>query len=393
MASIEERKTGAGSYFVVEFYRKGKRYKISLDSCYNRLDAENARLAVEGFVNAERKGEPLDRRTQNYFDTAPPDLIKRFGVLGFDIARTQLSIDEIWKEFRVYQDRTVKPSSIIHRETVYNRFKAFFPNDVKFDDLTPIRVLEFRDELVKRYAPTTVAKSIIDLRTFAAWAMKRGYTTTNPFKEVPTGRTGNRNRDFQVPAEWAPRILDACPSQCWRTLFCLWRFAGLRQQEPMLLTRESVDLYERKLRVYATKTERYERGGYRTVPIVPILAEELKEHLRVLPKNENFLIFENRRKAFERGFQYILLQAGLKKWEKTFQNMRSSCENDWIAEGIPSHVVASWLGHSVKTQEAYYLRVLPEYFDRVTLPSKKSPTRKNSVNYVGKNVGDFGRKI
>ena len=134
----------------------------------------------------------------------------------------------------------------------------------------------------------------------------------------------------------------------------------------MLLTRDSVDLSERKLRVYATKTERYEKGGFRTVPIAPILAQELETQFNVLPESEPYLIFENRRKAFDSGFRRILFDAGLEKWPKTFQNLRSSCENDWIKQGIPSHVVADWLGHSVKTQEAYYLRVLPEYFDRVT---------------------------
>lgn len=366
MAYIEERRLVNGVSYSVRFYKQGKTKKIFLDSCYTRRDAENVKDVVESFLDAERKQEPLDRRTRIFFETAPPDLLKRFSALGFEVARTQLTVAEVWDEFRRYEQATVKESTFVHREVVFNRFRAFFPEEVRFDDLKPIRVQEFRDELVKHYAPTTVAKSIVDLRTFGAWAIKRGYATSNPFKEVPTGKTGNRSRDFQVPAEWASRILEACPSQCWRTLFCLWRFAGLRQQEPMLLTRDSVDLQERRLRVYATKTERYEKGGFRTVPIVPILARELDSQLRLIPKNENFLIFENRRKAFDRGFQYILLQAGLPRWEKTFQNLRSSCENDWIAEGIPSHVVADWLGHSVKTQEAYYLRVLPEYFDRVT---------------------------
>lgn len=366
MAYIEERTNRTGTAYTINFYRNGKRSKVFLDACYERRDAENARIAIEGYLSAEKKQEPLDRRTQNYFDTAPIDLLKRFSALGIDVAKTQLSISEIWNYFRQYEETTVKQSTIIHREIVYNRFKAFFGENIRFDELTPVNVQRFRDELVRLYAPTTVAKSIVDLRTFGAWAIKRGYAKKNPFLEVPTGKTGNRARDFQVPSEWAERILNACPSQCWRTLFCLWRFAGLRQQEPILLTRDSVDLENRKLKVYATKTERYEKGGFRTVPIVPILANELENHLTIMPKNETFLIYENRRKAFHRGFQYILIQAGLNRWEKTFQNMRSSCENDWIAEGIPSHVVADWLGHSVKTQEAYYLRVLPEYFERVT---------------------------
>lgn len=377
MASIEERKSSLGTSFVVRFYRNGKPLKVFLDAGYNRRDAENARLAVQGFLESQRKGEPLDRRTRDYFETAPPDLIKRFSALGFEVARTQQGINSIWNEFREYEKTTVKESTIIHREIVYKRFAAFFSPTIRFKDLTPVRVQDFRDALVKHYAPTTVAKSIVDLRTFAEWAIKRGYTNSNPFKEVPAGRTGNRNRDFQVPAEWTERILSACPSQCWRTLYCLWRHAGLRQQEPMLLTRESVKLSERKLVVFATKTERYERGGFREVPIVPRLAKELETHLDILPKCEPYLIFENRRKAFDSGFRRILFDAGLEKWPKTFQNLRSSCENDWIKQGIPSHVVADWLGHSVRTQELYYLRVLPEYFDRVTAP-------KNEICHAGK---------
>ena len=366
MASIEERQGKRGTAYVVKFYRDGTVNKVFLDASYNRRDAENVRLAVEGFLLAKKKNEPLDRRTSDFFETAPPDLIKRFGKLGFGAAKTQLTIDEIWQEFRRYEEATIKPSSILHREIVYKRFQAFFPQDVRFDDLTAVKVQSFRDKLVQLYAPTTVAKSVKDLRTFGAWAMRRGYARSNPFLEIPAGATGNRERDFQVPAEWAPRILDACPSQCWRTLFCLWRFAGLRQQEPILLTRDSVDLESCKLRVYATKTERYLHGGFRSVPIVPLLAQELRRHLATMPTHETYLIYENRRKAFDRGFQYILMQAGLDRWPKTFQNMRASCENDWIAQGIPAHVVADWLGHSVKTQEKYYLRVLPEYFDRVT---------------------------
>lgn len=366
MASIEERKVKRGTSYIVRFSHHGEAKRVFLGTSYNRRDAENVRLAIEGFLTAEKKDEPLDRRTRDFFDSAPPDLIKRFGSLGFGVARQQFTIDETWKEFRQFEEATVKPSTILHREIVYRRFRAFFPDGIRFDDLTLASVQDFRDNLVRLYAPTTVAKSIKDLRTFCAWAMKRGYAKSNVFKEVPAGATGNRERDFQVPAEWAERILDACPSQCWRTLFCLWRFAGLRQQEPFLLTRDSVDLNELRLRVYATKTERYLNGGFRSVPIVPRLARELERHLETMPQAESYLIYENRRKAFDRGFQFILIQAGLQRWPKLFQNMRSSCENDWIAEGIPAHVVADWLGHSVRTQEKYYLRVLPEFFDRVT---------------------------
>lgn len=73
-------------------------------------------------------------------------------------------------------------------------------------------------------------------------------------------------RDFQIPTEWTERILSVCPSQTWRTLYCLWRHAGLRQQEPMGLKPSSVDLENKRLFVHATKTKRYKNGGDREVP-------------------------------------------------------------------------------------------------------------------------------
>lgn len=367
MASIQSRQGKRGTSYAIRFNYRGRTARVSLDSNYTRSDAEAAAQAIDGVIRAERLGEPLDRKTRVYFETAPADLLKRFAVLGFSAARTNTSVDDCWKEFLRSEENRVKDSTTLHRVTVFNRFRSFFGPTVRFCDLTGEYVQEFRAELEKLYAPTTVNKSIADLRTFGKWAVERGYAAENPFLLVRRGPTGNRSRDFQVPAEWTERILEACPTQSWRTLYCLWRHAGLRQQEPLGLTRKSVDLADRKLRVHSTKTERYgENHGDRIVPIVPTLYAELERQLTSMPKEEPYLIYENRRKGFDGGFRRILFSAGLEKWPKTFQNLRASCENDWVRQGIPPHVVASWLGHSVKTQEAYYLRVLPEYFDRVT---------------------------
>ena len=134
----------------------------------------------------------------------------------------------------------------------------------------------------------------------------------------------------------------------------------------MGLTAESVDLDQKRLRVHSPKTERYgEAHADRIVPIVPVLWRELDKALKEKPKSEKYLIWGNRRKGFDSGFRRILFDAGLERWPKLFQNLRASCENDWIKDGVPPHVVANWLGHSVRTQETYYLRILPEYFERV----------------------------
>ena len=366
MAFLEERKGKRGTSYAVRFVYRGQARRVTLDAAYTRSDAEEALRAVEGVLRCERLEEPLDRKTRNFFESAPRDLVRKFSFFGFSVARTNATVLEVWRLYARNGLTTVKDSTALHRLTVFNRFKAFFPEDVRFSDLTPEYVLEFRDELEKYYAATTVNRSIGDLRTFGKWAVDRGYAEVNPFLAVRRGPTGNRARDFQVPAEWTERILDACPSQNWRTLYCLWRHAGLRQQEPMGLTAESVDLDQKRLRVHSTKTERYgEAHADRIVPIVPVLWRELDKALKEKPKSEKYLIWGNRRKGFDSGFRRILFDAGLERWPKLFQNLRASCENDWIKDGVPPHVVANWLGHSVRTQETYYLRILPEYFERV----------------------------
>ena len=253
MASIEERKRGAVTSYVVQFYRNGRRFKISLDSGYKKRDAERVCLAVQSFVDAERMQEPLDRQTREFFKSAPSDLLKRFHSLGFGVASREMTVATLWKEFLAYCEGTLKPSTVKIRRIVYARFREYFPDDLRFDELRTDSLATFRAELAKLYAPTTVTTTVAVLRTFATWAIKRGYIAVNPFVYIPTSAKKNRSRDFHVPKEWAPQILSACPNQLWRTLFCLWRFAGLRRNEPLVLKRSSVDLDGCRLSVYAIK--------------------------------------------------------------------------------------------------------------------------------------------
>ena len=173
-------------------------------------------------------------------------------------------------------------------------------------------------------------------------------------------------RDFQIPTEWTERILSVCPSQTWRTLNCLWRHAGaettwangsetvvsrLREQDVVCSRDENWTVQKRRRSRSSNQSDfsAWTRASVRGSPFGGILLD-LRES----------------KEEFWQRIQTILFDAGLDKWGTTFQNMRSSCENDWVLQGIPAHVVASWMGHSVKVQEAHYLRVLPQYYQQVT---------------------------
>ena len=99
MAYIEERRTQKGISRVVRFRLGGQEVKIFLDSAYTRRDAEDAKSAVEGFLRAKKLDEPLDRKTRLYFESAPPDLLKRFVALGFSPARDASRVVDVWQTF------------------------------------------------------------------------------------------------------------------------------------------------------------------------------------------------------------------------------------------------------------------------------------------------------
>ena len=63
------------------------------------------------------------------------------------------------------------------------------------------------------------------------------------------------------------------------------------------------------------------------------------------------------------SFEKIIKRAGIEPWSKPFTNLRNTCETE-LNEQFPSHVVANWLGHSVKIATNHYLQVTDEHHQR-----------------------------
>jgi hypothetical protein len=61
--------------------------------------------------------------------------------------------------------------------------------------------------------------------------------------------------------------------------------------------------------------------------------------------------------------QRIIAKAGLKRWPKLFQNLRSTRETE-LAECWPEHVVCAWIGNSRAVARKHYLQVTEEHFER-----------------------------
>jgi hypothetical protein len=59
----------------------------------------------------------------------------------------------------------------------------------------------------------------------------------------------------------------------------------------------------------------------------------------------------------------IINKAGLKRWPKLFQNLRSTRQTE-LAEQWPEHVVCAWIGNSKAMAREHYLQVTEEHFER-----------------------------
>ena len=124
----------------------------------------------------------------------------------------------------------------------------------------------------------------------------------------------------------------------------------------------------------------FERWGQRQVPINPALHEILREAFEQAPEGATLLAPKaaggglNLRTTFTK----IVARAGCKPWPKLFQNLRASCETDWV-ETHPAHECAAWMGHSPAIASAHYLQARNHHFEAVVNAGRKSsaPTAQN----------------
>ena len=57
----------------------------------------------------------------------------------------------------------------------------------------------------------------------------------------------------------------------------------------------------------------------------------------------------------------VIERAGAETWPRLFQNLRASCETDWV-QIYPAHVCAKWLGHSPTMAAQHDLQVRDAHF-------------------------------
>jgi integrase len=252
---------------------------------------------------------------------------------------------------------------------------------VKLSRLNLPMVRTFEDKLALDRSPAMVRKVCISLGALLTDAQDRGLVGQNVVHARARRRRGKAARGaarqkvklkvgIDIPSPDEIRAIMAKLSGSRRPLLLTAIFAGLRASELRGLRWADVDLKRGEIHV-RQRADRYGKvgrpkseAGERTIPLLPLLINALREHKLACPKSSLDLAFPNRRGNFdhrvsivEKAFHPAQVAAGVVDQQgrakyKGLHSLRhfyaSWCINRRIDGGLelPLKVVQARLGHA-----------------------------------------------
>jgi integrase len=260
---------------------------------------------------------------------------------------------------------------------------APFIGGLKLSQLSVPRVREFEDELARAGRSQAMIRKVrVSLSSLISDAMERGLVNRNVVRDLRARRNPGKERQavrrlkgklkvgVDIPSNDEIRAFVNHLEGRWRPVLLTAVFTGLRASELRGLRWSDIDLVKGELHV-RQRADRYlvigppkSESGERTIPLLPIVVNALKEHKIACPKNDLGLAFpskfgmvEHHSTLVHRGLAPAMIKAGvvdehggakytglhsLRHW------FASWCINRRADGGLelPAKVVQGRLGHS-----------------------------------------------
>jgi integrase len=348
------------------------RPKVRLGKVSDKV-AQSVRVKIEALLAAKASGQPLDREAAAWLGNIDRKLHGRLVALGLAAARDEASAVTVSQVLERYiKGRSkIKPNTLRNYQTTKRLLEEHFGSDRLVCSVHAGHARDYREWLVSKYAPATVAREIKRARQFWEYAKDSRHTSENPFARIKAGSQKNSSRKQFVPQDTAEVVIGACPDTEWRLIVAMARYGGLRMpSELATLTWDRVDWDNGWFTVRVPKKEHLDGHAERRVPIFPELLPYLERAYDEAPDGSVYVAPRCRdgNVNLRTGLQKILRKAGIAQWPKLFQNLRASRETELMREH-PAHVVHAWLGNSREVAEDHYLMVTDEDYRRAAHPA------------------------
>jgi len=373
----------------------GRRKTIRLGKC-DRKTAESVCRHVEALLAARIAGQPVPRATATWLASLGTVLRDKLAAVGLAEAANSRppTLGAFLDELFALRQAELKPSTMTVLRQARRWLERFLDPATRLDAITPQDADRVRALLLEGRAKATANKWTRLMKEFFAAAVRRGLISANPFGHIRgLAVVGDRSRRVFIPADEVRRVLEVIPCPQFRLLVTLARWGGLRiPSEAAGLRWSDIDLPRGRMVIHAPKTAHHADGGVRIVPIFPEVRQALEELWETLPEGSSDAVITRYPSVANLRTQLArwCLTAGIKPWLKPFQNMRATRATE-LADQFPSHVCASWLGHSERIADQFYRSVTDEHFARaVRGVSEHSSSGAKSGAVVAQNPAQQG---
>ena len=376
--STETGKRGT-TYRVLTYGPDRRRYTIRLGNVSKQI-AATARSRIAALEAARAAGVPVDAETAAWLQRIDDAIHER--LVKAELAEPREKADAIRPAdvtLGEFLERLFASLGPQKRMTGLNYARArrlleeFFGKERRLVTISGGDADDYKQWLLsptkdrKAFAPASASVDLRRARQFFKAAVRRKLLDDNPFADVRCGSQANAERLAFVDRQTIEAVIEAAPTAEWRLVFALARYAGLRIPSELEELKWSDVNWERgRLTVRVPKLAHHAGKETRIVPIFAELRPYLAAAFDEAEEGAVYVVPRARGGRNLRRFaEQIVERAGVEKWPRLFQNLRSSREVELMRE-YPSHVVCQWIGHTAAVARSHYLHATDEDFDRAS---------------------------
>jgi integrase len=364
----------------------GVRRNLKLQGIKSKSNWVFLRQRLISLVNSKKLGLAFTTEEQEWILSQDRMMQRRLvtlGVLCEDNLKPKktLTIDNCLEQLL---SRSLGKTTEYKLRLAREKLLTYFGKTKKFNEISCKDVQNFWQHLISpdgfNLSEFSTAKRLIGYcRQIWNDAIQQGLIPLlkNPFTQKGISGTvrSNPEKHVYISAEVVKRMLEVIPEKeladqviYWQLRLILMRFAGLRSPSELNALRWcDVNFELGRLRIHSPKLKHLGNRGIREMPIPPEVQTILEKAWSNNPTktvDQSPILPTVSHHTLVKHVKRWLGAIEHKCWPALLNNFRRSAVTDAVNNGIPSHVVCAWFGHSEKISLESYRMVTKDVEDK-----------------------------